>query len=59
MPQIRPKVIIRPLVRASGTGKVSSTVKVNATGLIGITVAPIKNIVTISTAGILEGNEKK
>jgi hypothetical protein len=48
-----------PLVRASGHGKVSSTVKAKATGVIGTTVAPIKNIVINSTAGLLKGSEKK
>jgi hypothetical protein len=48
-----------PLVRASGTGKVSSTVNANATGVIGTTVAPIKNIVINSIAGFLNGSDKK
>ena len=50
---------MRPFVRASGTGKVSSTVNANATGVMGTTVPPIRNIVINSTIGFYNGREKK
>ena len=44
----RPQVIMIPLVRISGTGKVSSTVKANITGVVGTTEIPIKSITKAS-----------
>lgn len=55
VPQRRPHVINIPLVSASGTGKVSSTVKANATGVMGTTVAPIMNIEKYSTKTFFKG----
>ncbi len=47
------------MVRASGTGKVNSTVKERATGVIGTKKAPNINIVKPSKTALLDGNDRK
>ncbi len=56
---MRLKVTIIPLVKASGTGKVSSTVNAYATGDIGITKKPIANIVIDSNIEFTVGKDMK
>lgn len=59
VPQSRDTVIIMPLVRASGTGKASSTEKESDTLEMGIKDIPIRSITTASSMGFLKGSERK
>ena len=59
VPHISDTVIIIPFVRASGTGKASSTLKVKDRLEIGMTEKPTSNITKLSTMVFFKGSDPK